>query len=104
MMAVHHFSPPYNPRANGLAERWFQSVVNAIRELLDRAASDWDLIVCGVQLGSNTRVASLHNSVTPLRSLSFSLALLLASIPATLPSIASVSTISNGNWDESILH
>ena len=74
--------------------------MNAIRKLLDGAESDWDLTVCGVQLGLNTRLASLHNSAP------FSLFFFRSFAdfrPATLPSIASVSTTPNGNWDEIIL-
>ena len=60
--AAHHFSTPYNPRANGLAERWVQASLFGIRKILDGAETDWDLVSPGVQFGLNTKVISIHES------------------------------------------
>ena len=56
--AAHRLITPYNPRANGVAERWVQLAVRAIRKCLEGAETDWDLFTPGTQLALNTRVIS----------------------------------------------
>ncbi|HYT43837.1 MAG TPA: RNase H-like domain-containing protein, partial [Methylomirabilota bacterium] len=59
---------PYHPRANGVAERWVQSSVQALRKAKE-AGEDWDLYVPSVQLALNNKVSKRLN--TPPFSLMF---------------------------------
>ena len=55
---------PYNPQANGLAERFVKTMTDAVRKLLMGDNRDWDNYIPGVQYAMNTKVHSLLG-VTP---------------------------------------
>ena len=60
---------PYNPRANGTAERWVQKASIVIKKMIKGATLDWDVYVPAVQLAINANVSTRHN--TPPFSLMF---------------------------------
>ena len=58
----HRLITPYNPRANGSAERWVQSAINGIKKSMEGAIPDWDLYVPATQLALNVKVSTRHKS------------------------------------------
>lgn len=65
----HRLVTPYHPRANGVAERWVQSSIKAIKKRVQRVHKDWDIYVPAVQLALNAKVSTRLN--TPPFSLKF---------------------------------
>ena len=53
---------PYNPHANGAAERSVQSAKNTLIKLLQADATEWESKLPQVQFVLNNKVASLHSS------------------------------------------
>lgn len=53
---------PYNPRANGLAERFVQTATQSILKELEGKDDQWDLHFQSVQFFINVRVAKVHGS------------------------------------------
>ena len=58
----HRLATPYHPRANGVAERWVQTSVNALRKCIKGATRDWDLYVPSIQLAMNAKVTQRHGT------------------------------------------
>ena len=53
---------PYHPRANGVAERYVQTTIQAIRKQLQGVKADWDIYIPAIQFAINVKVAALHGS------------------------------------------
>jgi hypothetical protein len=53
---------PYNPRANGLAERFVQTATRSIKKSISGDTTSWDLWLPSVQLAVNSKVAAVHGS------------------------------------------
>jgi transposase InsO family protein len=53
---------PYNPRANGIAERHVQSTLQMIRKELQGETSAWPTLLLGTQVVLNHRISGAHNS------------------------------------------
>lgn len=58
----HRLTLPYNPRANGLAEKWVGTIKNALVKRLEENKADWELHLPAVQLAINCKYAALHGS------------------------------------------
>lgn len=58
----HRLVAPYNPRANGLAERFVQTVKVGLRKKLAGSYKRWDEALPGVTLAINTKDAALTKS------------------------------------------
>ena len=58
----HRLITPYHPRANGVAERFVQTMVQAIRKRLQGTKKEWDLYVPALQFAINCKVAAIHGS------------------------------------------
>ena len=58
----HRLVTPYHPRANGVAECYVQTTVQAIRKQIHGTKKDWDLYVPAVQFATNVKVAAIHGS------------------------------------------
>lgn len=65
----HRLVSPYHPRANGVAERWVQTAMLAIKKRVQGVHKDWDLYVPAVQLAMNAKASTRLN--TPPFSLMF---------------------------------
>lgn len=53
----HRLVSPYHPRANGVAERWVQTSMRAIRKRVEGNNREWDVYVPAVQLAMNAKVS-----------------------------------------------
>lgn len=58
----HRLVTPYHPRANGVAERWVQTSLRAIKKRIQGIHKDWDLYVPAVQLAMNAKVSARLNT------------------------------------------
>lgn len=58
----HWLVTPYHPRANGVAECYVQTTVQAIRKQVQGTRKDWDLYIPAVQFATNAKVAAIHSS------------------------------------------
>ncbi|KAJ8651867.1 hypothetical protein O0I10_012560 [Lichtheimia ornata] len=58
----HRLVSPYHPRANGVAERWVQTSVGAIKKRVQGVHENWDLYVPAVQLAMNAKVSKRTES------------------------------------------
>lgn len=58
----HRLVTPYHPRANGVAERWVQTSVRAIKKRVEGIHKDWDIYVPAVQLALNAKVSTRLNT------------------------------------------
>lgn len=58
----HRLVTPYHPRANGVAERWVQTFLRAIKKRIQGVHKDWDLYVPAVQLAMNAKVSTRINT------------------------------------------
>jgi hypothetical protein len=56
------FTSPYNPRANGLAERTVRSMMDIIKKQLNGDSPSWASLLIGTQLSLNNRIAAAHGS------------------------------------------
>ena len=59
----HWLITPYHPWANGLAEHYVQTIVQAIRKWVQGTKKDWDLYVLAIQFAVNAKVAAIHSSI-----------------------------------------
>lgn len=53
---------PYNPRANGLAERWIQKVKNVVYKRLEGNDKDWEFYIPSTMYALNNTATKLHAS------------------------------------------
>ncbi|CDH61216.1 hypothetical protein RO3G_11965 [Lichtheimia corymbifera JMRC:FSU:9682] len=58
----HRLVTPYHPRANGVAERWVQTTVRAIKKRVQGAHKDWDIYVPATQLALNAKISTRLNT------------------------------------------
>lgn len=58
----HRLTTPYNPRANGVAERSVQTAMGVIKKMLTGATKSWSQYVPFIQLAINTKIADIHGS------------------------------------------
>lgn len=58
----HRLVTPYHPRANGVAERWVQTSVRAVKKRVKGVHKEWDLYVPAVQLALNAKVSTRLNT------------------------------------------
>jgi transposase InsO family protein len=55
----HRLVAPYNPQANGLAERSVRTVKSALNKMVEGEKVNWDLILPSVQLSMNYKMTSM---------------------------------------------
>ena len=60
--AEHRTITPYNPRANGLSERFVRTIKDSLFKELQGAETDWDKFIPKIQYCMNIKVQALHNS------------------------------------------
>jgi transposase InsO family protein len=58
----HRLIAEYHARANGLAERFVQTISQVILKILNGVLEEWDLHVRPTQLYTNTKISTIHNS------------------------------------------
>jgi hypothetical protein len=58
----HRLTAPYNPRANGTAERHVQTALSCIRKMASGNIANFDLYLPAVQMSINTKINPLHGS------------------------------------------
>jgi hypothetical protein len=58
----HRLTLPYNPRANGVAEKWVGTIKRTLIKQLDDNKTDWEKYLPAVQLAVNCKYASIHGS------------------------------------------
>jgi hypothetical protein len=58
----HRLTLPYNPRANGVAEKWVGTVKRTLVKQLEGNKADWEKYLPAVQLAINCKYASIHGS------------------------------------------
>jgi hypothetical protein len=58
----HRLTVPYNPRANGVAEKYVGLTKNAIKKRLQGKNDSWDVYLGATQLALNCKYSRLQNS------------------------------------------